>query len=305
MEEQGRELYLFLYMQEGGTRMLLFKVWKYLFFQLAFSYLDSSRVWNNTSWADGGDMEASRGSQAFVGTATDGLCFGGYDDTAGVAAYTSRSESYSDDAFSDATSLLRAQSGGGCGTSSTNAILPCGSLVSGNDATNQLLNTTTWSNGSDVNVNRTSYGSGGSNTDAIIASGYGFSASDEINTAERLDDTTWSNITAIGIYGRYSTSWGGGGETYWHIGGIQYNSPYGSPTAHVVNRTPKYWDGSSWADDTDSPTAGGTSGGKYNCHQNGGRNGNSGTEGAMFVLGKNYTAADTHASQTSVFEATW
>ena len=285
--------------------MLLFKVWKYLFFQLAFSYLDSSREWNGSSWSDGGDMEASRGSQCFVGTQVAALCYGGYDDSPGVAAYTDRSETYNGTAFADATSLTRAQSGGGSGTSATNAILPCGSLPSGNDATNQLLSGTTWSDGSDVGTNRTSFGCAGSSTDCMVASGYGFSAGDEINTAETLDGTTWSAITAIGIYGRYSTSWGDGSTQYWHIGGIQYNSPYGSPTNHVVNRTPKRWDGTSWADDTDSPTAGGASGGKYNCHQNGATTGNSGTQGAMFCFGKNYTPTDTHASQTSAFEATW
>lgn len=264
------------------------------------------REWTGSAWEDGNDIEASLGSMAISGTRDDCIYFGGYEDTVGVASYVNRTQVHNGETWNTPSSdMTRAQSGGGTGSSSTNAILPCGSTVGSNDATNQILDGTSWADGSDVGTNRTEYGSAGSSTDLIMSSGVGFSASDEIDTAEKLDGTTWSGITAVGIYTRYGASWGDGAEFYTTVGGIQYNSAYGSPTAHVVNRTPRHWDGSAWSNDTDTPSAGGTSGGKYNLNRNGATTGNSGTQGAVVCLGYNYTAPNSSSKQSSNWEATW
>jgi len=260
------------------------------------------REWNGSTWGDGGDIEAILELAGVSGTSSECVYFGGWDGAAGE--YTDRSEIYNGTTWSDATSMPRNMMGGGTGTSTTNAIIPCG-INGGWDATSQILDGTTWSDGGESTSRGANYGTGGSSTDTIKMSGYKESTADETTAAETYNGTTWSAITALGIATRYGTGWGSGSTRAWYCGGINYMSPYGNPNPHIVNRTPEYWNGSSWATDTDTPDAGGTSGGKYNPQMNGGTSGNSGTQGAMIVGGWHYSGGSSSTKQSSCFEATW
>ena len=287
--------------------MLLFKIWKYLFFQLVFSNIDTCREYNGSSWSDGGDTEASIMSMIVSGTLNSAIYFGGYDDTPGTASYTSRSETYNGTSWSDATSMRHNMSGTGTGRSTTDAIMCSGSTTTGSENTgvSEELDGTTWSAGGTRNTATTAGAAAGGIADCLAMSGYAWSGSNETNACESYNGSSWSAENNVGISSRYSCGWGSGAAEAWMIGGINYESPYGSPTPHVVDRTPEYWNGTSWADDTNPPTAGGTSGGKYNLNINGATTSNTGTQGAAVFAGYNYTAPNTSAKQNSFWEATW
>ena len=287
--------------------MLLFKIWKMLLLQLVMLNIATSREWNGSSWGAGGDMEASMSSMSAAGTLSSAIYFGGYDDTSGVASYSSRSEIYNGTSWSDATSMRHNMMGSGTGRSTTDAIMCSGTTTTGSNNTgvSEELDGTTWTAGGTRNTVTTNGGAVGGITDCITMSGYGYAASNETVACESYNGTAWSAENDIGIASRYSSSWGTGTTGAWYYGGINYQSAYGNPTPHVVDRTPEYWNGTTWADDTQSPDAGGTSGGRYNTNVSAATVSNTGTQGAMIMGGLSYTERDTHAKLSTVWEANW
>jgi len=287
--------------------MLLFKIWKILLLQLVMLNVVTCREWNGSAWGDGGDMEANMSSHCAAGTLSSAIYFGGYDDTVGVAAYSSRSETYNGTIWSDATSMRHWMSGTGSGRSTTDAIMCSGTTTTGSNNTgvSEELDGTTWTAGGTRNTVTTNGGAVGGITDCIAMSGYGFSAVDEVAVCESYNGTAWGSENDIGIASRYGSSWGTGTTEAWYYGGINYQSSYGSPTPHVVDRTPEYWNGTTWANDTQSPDAGGTSGGRYNMNMSAATVSNTGTQGAMFMGGHSYTAPNTSTKLNTVWEANW
>ena len=138
-------------------------------------------------------------------------------------------------------------------------------------------------------------------------SGYQYSAGDESTACETLDGTTWSSSASNSIQTRYNCSWGAGSTQAWITGGIDYKDAYGSPTPHVVYQECDYWNGTSWANDTDTPG----SDGKMNLNANGANGGNSGTAGAMVLFGKSYQGTGSYqwpepfTNLSTTDEATW
>ena len=273
---------------------------------------NTTREYNGTSWSDGGNIEAIISSIRMSGTATAALYAGGWDATSGVTEYTSRCETYNGSSWSDSTSMIRGQANMGSGTTDANFIHPCGNIGNpssgwGTDATNQLWNGSSWSDGSDVGTIFTGGGTVGSTTDCMIYSGYSYGTSDETNASQTLDGTTWSSGSASSIQARYVSAWGDGTSAAWITGGIDYKSPYGSPTPHVVYQACNYWNGTSWASDTNNPE----SDGRMNMNATAGSQGNTGTQGAVIQGGKSYQGTGSYQFpepftklSTSV-EATW
>lgn len=267
----------------------------------------STREYNGSSWSAGGSIEAIISSTRCAGSDTAAMYAGGWDATAGVNEYTSRHETYNGSTWSDATSMSRGFANMGAGTSTSNYILPCGSINGGNDATNHLWNGSSWSDGSDVSINVCCGGTVGSTTDCITISGYRFSTSDETNTCQTLDGTTWSTSSSNSIQSRYNSSWGTGTTQAWITGGINYQSSYGSPTPHINYEETEYWNGTSWASDTDNPNSDGI----MNMNNGAGLNAATGTQGGLIQGGKSYQGTGTYqfpepfTKLNTTYEATW
>jgi len=273
---------------------------------------NTTREYNGSSWSDGGNIEAIISSTRMSGTATAALYAGGWDATSGVTEYTSRCETYNGTSWSDSTSMTRGQANMGSGTTDANFIHPCGNIGNpsagwGQDATNQLWNGSSWSDGSDVGTIHSGGGTAGSTTDCIIMSGYSYGTSDETNASQTLDGTTWSSGSASSIQSRYNCAWGDGSTKAWLTGGIDYKSAYGSPTPHVNYDATNYWNGTSWAADTDTPNSDGI----MNMNATGASNGNSGTQGALIQGGKSYQGTGSYqfpepfTKLNTTYEATW
>lgn len=258
----------------------------------------TSREYNGSSWGAGGSLGAASSCKPMTGTQTDALLFGRSTDTASPSVTT---EKYNGTTWSASEDMVNAKRGG-TGQSAAAAIFCCGD----SDATNQLWDNVSWTTSVECTYNLLDGSESGTTTDAIVAGMYDVGAGSESGKCQTLDGTTWSGSTDVTLpAARYGGGWGSGSTEHWHYGGINYNSSYGSPTPHTCFRTCVRWDGSSWATDTDAPDAGGTSGGLYNGSYAGGTVANSGTQGAIYHAGWNYTAADTHAKQTYTWEATW
>tara|TARA_B100001964_G_scaffold234796_1_gene293876 strand:+ start:145 stop:1188 length:1044 start_codon:yes stop_codon:yes gene_type:complete len=274
-------------------------------FNISGTNLATTREYNGTTWANGGNMEASNSSMRMSGTGTAAIYFGGYD--ANVASYTDRSEKYNGTTWADSASLVRDLANMGCGINDSNCIFPCGSTMSGHDATNQLWDDTSWSDGSDVGSATTAGGNAGNSTDCIIMSGYQYSAGDESTACETLDGTTWSSSASNSIQARYNSSWGDGSTKAWITGGIDYKSSYGSPTPHVNYQEANYWNGTSWVSDTNTPG----SDGKSSLNANAANGGNSGVAGAMILFGSSYQGTGSYVYPepftrlSTTYEATW
>ena len=259
--------------------------------------IGTSREYDGSSWGAGGDLNADSSAHALTGTQTDALLFGRGTNTANPSVTT---EKYNGTSWSNSSDMVNARRTG-TGASAASAIYCCGD----NDTTNQLWDDSSWSTSVECVHNNHGAGQSGTTTDAIVAGSNDQDTSAETDQAQTLDGTTWSNSAVITLVSYYGACWGSGSTEHWYYGGINYNSPYGSPTAHVCVRTCVRWDGSAWSTDTDAPNAGGTSGGLYNGSYAAATVGNSGTQGAVYHAGWNYTAADTHGKQTYTWEATW
>ena len=262
------------------------------------SRLSTTSEYNGSSWSAGGSLGAASNCKALTGTQTDALLFGRGTDSANP---TNTTEKYDGSSWSSSANMVNAKRGG-TGASAASAIFTCGD----NDTTNQLWNNTSWSTSVECTHNLSSGSESGTTTDAIVAGMVDQSASAETDKCQTLDGTTWSNSAVVTLpAARYGGGWGSGSTEHWHYGGINYNSSYGSPTPHTCLRTTVRWDGSSWSTDTDAPSAGGTSGGLYNGSYAMATVANSGTQGAVYHAGANYTAPDTHTNQEYTWEATW
>jgi len=259
--------------------------------------LSTSREYNGSSWSAGGSLGAGSNCKPITGTQTDALIFGRGTDSSNPSNTT---EKYDGTSWSDSANMVNAKRGG-TGQSAAAAIFTCGD----SDATNQLWNNTSWSTSVECAHNMTEQSESGTTTDAITVGMNDRGGSSESDKCQTLDGTTWSNSATVTFIAHYGGGWGSGSTEHWHYGGINYNSPYGSPTAHVCVRTCVRWDGSAWSTDTDAPDAGGTSGGLYNGNHSMATVANSGTQGAVYHAGWNYTAADSHGKLTSTWEATW
>tara|TARA_Y100000590_G_scaffold200728_1_gene228062 strand:+ start:2068 stop:3120 length:1053 start_codon:yes stop_codon:yes gene_type:complete len=271
---------------------------------------NTTREYNGSSWSAGGNIEAIISSTRVAGSDTAAMYAGGWDATAGVTEYTSRHETYNGTSWSDATSMTRGQSNTGAGTSTSNYIHPCGDIGSpsagwGTDLTNQLWNGSSWSDGSDVGSLQKNGGTVGSTTDCILISGN--NGSDEIKSCQELDGTTWSSGTDNLIQSQYNSSWGTGTTQAWITGGINYQSPYGSPTPHIVFEETNYWNGTSWATDTDNPNSDGI----MNMNNGAGLNAATGTQGGLIQGGKSYQGTGSYqfpepfTKLNTTYEATW
>jgi hypothetical protein len=270
---------------------------------MAGGYKPSSRTkvttkYNGTSWSDHGDWDLNEASSnpSLSGSGTAALAFA----RAALTNPSLTTEKFDGTGWTNSADMVRAHRGG-TGTTDANAIQDAGD----NDATNQVWNDVAWSNAGECNQNTHLHKHAGSSTDAIKWSGYSYDAGWDFFGAETLDSTTWTEITNCLNDAAYGASWGDGSTFAVGYGGINYNSPYGSPTPHVVNRSANRWDGSAWSVENQAPDAGGTLGGLYNGTFPVATIGNSASEGAVYHAGYTYTAADTHTKVQTTFHATW
>lgn len=271
---------------------------------MAGGYKPSSRTktttkYNGSSWSDDGawDLNEASSNPSLSGSGTAALAFA----RAALSNPSLTTELFDGTGWTNSTDMVRAKRGG-TGTTDTNAIQDAGD----NDATNQVLSGTTWSNAGECNQNTHLHKHAGSSTDAIKWSGHSYdTGASDFFGCETLDDTTWTEESNCLNDASYGASWGDGSTFALGYGGINYNSSYGSPTPHVCNRSANRWDGSAWSVETQAPDAGGTLGGMYNGTFPGAKIGNSGSEGAVYHGGTTYTEADTHSNVQTTFEATW
>lgn len=182
--------------------------------------------WDGTSWTETADVSTPRGIyNATTGTQTAGIVIGG---VIPVTPYptgsTANVENWDGSTWTEVNNLNTGRKGGGAGTQ-TAAIFSGGSYFpspgtpTGADVTNvETWDGTSWTETADINTARSSHGTSGTTSTAVIYAGY--STAPTVIT-ETWDGSSWTEVADMstarseigGLTGApYSLTLGTGGE---------------------------------------------------------------------------------------------
>ena len=206
---------------------------------------DADPVVNAGSWSCGGDLNVARYQGGGAGVQTAASLFGGY------GSPDADHEYYNGSTWSEQTNLNSGRKSAGSGGVQTASILFAGYTTT-NVNNVETWNGSSWTEVAEVNTTRRGISSLGQTNTAILAvGGYTTTAVDNV---ESWNGSAWTEIAEILSPG-YSAA-GSGTSTE----GLIINS-----TPGVTNQ---YWNGSSWAEQSDtntehSPGGGGSQQGSY------------------------------------------
>ena len=152
-------------------------------------FINNSETYNGTSWAEGNNLNDSKGQLAGAGTATAALAFGGNSNNANTEEYNGTSWSEQNNMNVGRYEL------GGCGLQT--AGLACGGDTSP-PGTPTVVNTeeydgTNWTTGGNLNTARRENDAAGSQTAAIVAGGGTPSGT---TATESYNGTAWTTVNS-------------------------------------------------------------------------------------------------------------
>jgi len=185
--------------------------------------------YDGTSWSEVNNVNLERYGLAGAGTLTAGIIFGGSSPLSGST------ETYNGTTWTEVSALVVARGyiNGSTAGSTTAALCIGGSPTGGNGVLNESWNGTSWTEVGDLNTPRRSGGSGGTQTDAIMATG------SDSPTCELWDGSSWTEVADVNNVRTYASGCGATSALAIIYGGRPPNS------GQTVT---EQWDGTSWTE---------------------------------------------------------
>ena len=202
--------------------------------------LDTTEVYNGSTWTEVGDMNTARWAGAGTGTQTAALNFGG---GAGPPDLKDITESWNGSTWTEVADLNTArQNLAGCGI--TTASLCFGGALAQSSALHERFNGTCWAEVADLNTASNGLSGFGTTTSAVAAGG-------NLETPRRVLNETWNGTSWTEVADLNQARFNHDGAGADATSGIVFGGV--NPPPLIANT--ETWNGTSWTEVADLSTA--------------------------------------------------